>query len=114
MNSIICTKCKFGTNIEDLEKKENKYSVYYTCKNCGEVILTFSNKKGVKRTNKHIKQVKKGYKKQHKTITNKTEIKTMKSGLICKCGKEIEITVPMYVDKNDNYVCKECFEKIKH
>ncbi len=32
--------------------------------------------------------------------------------LICKCGKKIEITVPMYVDKDDNFVCKDCFDKL--
>jgi hypothetical protein len=34
--------------------------------------------------------------------------------LICKCGKKIEITVPMYADKDDNFVCKECYDKLTH
>jgi len=33
--------------------------------------------------------------------------------LICKCGKKIEITVPMYADKDDNFVCKECYKKAR-
>ena len=34
--------------------------------------------------------------------------------LICKCGKKIEITVPMYADKADNFVCKECYDKVPY
>lgn len=33
--------------------------------------------------------------------------------LICKCGNGIEITVPMFVDGEDNFVCKNCFENKK-
>jgi hypothetical protein len=32
--------------------------------------------------------------------------------LICKCGKKIEIMVPMYTDKDDNFVCKDCYDKL--
>ena len=35
-----------------------------------------------------------------------------KKDLICKCGKKIEITVPIYTDKDDNLVCKECYDKL--
>lgn len=33
--------------------------------------------------------------------------------LKCKCGKEIEITVPMFVNKEGNFICKSCYEKKK-
>jgi len=29
------------------------------------------------------------------------------------CNHKIEITIPMYTDYNDNYICKSCFCKIK-
>lgn len=32
--------------------------------------------------------------------------------MICKCGNKIEITVPMYVNKEGDYICKDCFDKI--
>ncbi len=32
---------------------------------------------------------------------------------ICKCGKKIEITVPMYTDIDDNFVCMNCYKKLK-
>ena len=31
----------------------------------------------------------------------------------CKCGKEIEITVPMFTDGKDKFICKDCFENKK-
>ena len=31
----------------------------------------------------------------------------------CKCGKEIEITVPMFIDGKGNFICKDCFENKK-
>ncbi len=31
----------------------------------------------------------------------------------CKCGKEIEITVPMFTDGKGNFICKDCFENKK-
>ena len=36
-----------------------------------------------------------------------------KSGFICRCGKDIPITVPMYVIDpwNNIFLCKDCFEK---
>ena len=42
------------------------------------------------------------------------EVKMM-SGMTCKCGNTIEITVPMYVTVDDHeiYICKECFDKAK-
>ena len=30
-----------------------------------------------------------------------------------KCGKEIEITVPMFTDGKGNFICKDCFENIR-
>ena len=33
--------------------------------------------------------------------------------LKCKCGKEIEITVPMFVNKEGDFICKSCYEKKK-
>ena len=33
--------------------------------------------------------------------------------LICKCGNGIEITVPMFVNKEGNFICKNCFENKK-
>lgn len=33
--------------------------------------------------------------------------------LKCKCGKEIEITVPMFVNKEGDFICKRCFENKK-
>lgn len=30
--------------------------------------------------------------------------------LKCECGKEIEITVPMYVNIDGDFICKNCFE----
>lgn len=32
--------------------------------------------------------------------------------LKCKCGRQIEITVPMF-ENEGNFICKECFENIK-
>lgn len=31
----------------------------------------------------------------------------------CKCGREIEITVPMFTDGKDKFICKDCFENKK-
>lgn len=31
----------------------------------------------------------------------------------CKCGKEIEITVPMFTDGKDKFICKDCYENRK-
>jgi len=31
----------------------------------------------------------------------------------CKCGKEIETTVPMLVNNEGNFICKICFENKK-
>lgn len=31
----------------------------------------------------------------------------------CKCGNKIKITVPMYVNKEGDYICKDCFDNIK-
>ena len=31
----------------------------------------------------------------------------------CKCGREIEITVPMFTDGKDKFICKDCFENIR-
>ncbi len=33
--------------------------------------------------------------------------------LKCKCGREIEIIVPMYVNAEDDFICKICFENKK-
>lgn len=46
------------------------------------------------------------YRIMHKRIENA-------KNLICRCEKKIEITVPMYVDKDDIFVCKTCFIKLK-
>ena len=42
------------------------------------------------------------------------EVKMM-SGMTCKCGNIIEITVPMYVTDEDDetFICKECFDKAR-
>jgi len=31
----------------------------------------------------------------------------------CKCGKKIEITVPMFTDGKDKFICKDCYENRK-
>lgn len=31
----------------------------------------------------------------------------------CKCGKKIDITVPMFTDGKDNFICKDCYENRK-
>lgn len=41
------------------------------------------------------------------------EKKVIIISLICKCGKEIEITVPMFVNKEGNFICNNCFENKK-
>lgn len=33
--------------------------------------------------------------------------------LKCKCGEEIEITVPMFVNNEGDFICKNCYEKKK-
>lgn len=31
----------------------------------------------------------------------------------CKCGREIEITVPNFTDGKGNFICKDCYENKK-
>ena len=33
--------------------------------------------------------------------------------LKCKCGEKIEITVPMFVNNEGDFICKNCFENKK-
>ncbi|GAI96562.1 unnamed protein product [marine sediment metagenome] len=33
--------------------------------------------------------------------------------LKCKCGEEIEITVPMFVNNEGDFICKSCYERKK-